>query len=294
MEKIEYICASLSKSCKNKYENYVVNAIYNRVNNTNLEIETQKNIKTPDGKQKRIDMYLPQFKIAIEVDESYHFSDYQKEKDYNREKMIEQSSIRDSVGNLIKFRRIPVNGINLDELNTVINSVVEEIKEKISKKTDFQWIFGKEKIEKIKERGFISTDDTFDTNVEIINLVFNKNYKRYYRCTKGKVWCPVLSNYDEKIRDISDTSGWINYFNPQKDIIFEKTRDNDKQQKKKVESKNDFLYKSERYVFVKEINSFGKSQKRFAGIYIADGWDEDEEAERWKKISSELKIPIKE
>ena len=51
MEKIEYICASLSKSCKNKYENYVVNAIYNRVNNTNLEIETQKNIKTPVKKK---------------------------------------------------------------------------------------------------------------------------------------------------------------------------------------------------------------------------------------------------
>ncbi len=42
MDKLEYVARSLSRGTNKKYEIYVINAIYQKVNNPNLIIETQK------------------------------------------------------------------------------------------------------------------------------------------------------------------------------------------------------------------------------------------------------------
>ncbi|MBQ6043669.1 MAG: hypothetical protein IJL41_05960 [Clostridia bacterium] len=42
-----------------------------------------------------------------------------------------------------------------------------------------------------------------------------------------------------------------------------------------------------------EKDAMGISEKRFAGVFKADGWDLYQKAERWKKISTELYIPLK-
>ena len=72
MDKLEYVARSLSRGTKKVYETFVINAIYQKVDNLNLEIVTQKEIKLKNGYSPLIDLYLPQLKIAIEVDEGYH------------------------------------------------------------------------------------------------------------------------------------------------------------------------------------------------------------------------------
>lgn len=79
MDKLEYVARQLSRGTNKVYENYVINAIYQKVNNPNLKIETQKEIVLDNGYRPLIDMFLPQLNIAIEVDERQHAG--QKEHD---------------------------------------------------------------------------------------------------------------------------------------------------------------------------------------------------------------------
>ena len=79
MDKLECVARQLSRGTNKVYENYVINAIYQKVNNPNLKIETQKEIVLDNGYRPLIDMFLPQLNIAIEVDERQHAG--QKEHD---------------------------------------------------------------------------------------------------------------------------------------------------------------------------------------------------------------------
>lgn len=293
MNKLEYIARSLSNGSKKVYETYVINAIYQKVNNVELEIETQKYIKTFNYEKRLIDLYLPQLRMAIEVDEGYHNSDVQIANDNQREQNIVKTAFRDSNGILIEFRRIKAFGVSLDAINKSIDELVIEIKEKIKKFRNFKWYYGEELVDLIKKRGKITTDDCFSTNAEIINLVYDRNIKSWMKGGYKDLWFPVLSDYDEKSNARTSRASWINYFNPSKDIIFEKSNDSNKQEWKMKYTEVDTINKATRVVFVLEKDSFGKRRKRFAGVFMADGWDDYEQAERWKKISSELEIPRK-
>ena len=49
-----------------------------------------------------------------------------------------------------------------------------------------------------------------------------------------------------------------------------------------------------RIVFVRDRDSFGKSRKRFAGVFKASGWDDNLNAQIWKLKLTEIPIPIDE
>ena len=292
MTKLQYVAHALSRGTNKKYETYVVNAIYQKVNNPHLEIVTQKRVKAL-GNNYYIDLFLPQFKMAIEVDEGQHALNDHIVHDMKREREIIQKSVADTVGNLVHFRRIKAYDVTFDELNAEIEKVVGEIKELIAECGHIEWLFGAEKIKRIKAVGVITTDDTFDTNREIINLVYDKNLKGYQRASYKELWFPVISEYDIASKKQTSRAGWINFFNTAKDIIFEKSNDPNKQADKKAASAKDKENKKTRIVFVGEKDAMGISEKRFAGVFKADGWDLYQKAERWKKISTELYIPLK-
>ena len=67
MDKLEYVARSLSRGTNKKYETYVINAIYQKVNNPNLIIETQKEIKLENGYRPLIDLFLPQLNIESKL-----------------------------------------------------------------------------------------------------------------------------------------------------------------------------------------------------------------------------------
>ncbi|MBP5311757.1 MAG: restriction endonuclease, partial [Clostridia bacterium] len=86
--KVTYIAKTLSRTKRKDYENYVVNAIWNRVNNAGLVPVTQQYVRDRDGNRFFIDMYFPQLKIGIECDEGYHTDKDQKIRDAERELTI--------------------------------------------------------------------------------------------------------------------------------------------------------------------------------------------------------------
>lgn len=64
--KVEYVARSLSRGTHKKYETFIINEVYSRLNNPNLEIATQQHVVTKNDGTKYIDLYFPQLKIAIE------------------------------------------------------------------------------------------------------------------------------------------------------------------------------------------------------------------------------------
>ena len=68
--KLVYLAKTLSRTKRKDFENYVVNAIWNRINDPRLVPVTQQFIKDQDGNHYN-DLYFPQLKIGVECDEGY-------------------------------------------------------------------------------------------------------------------------------------------------------------------------------------------------------------------------------
>ena len=69
--KLVYLAKTLSRTKRKDYENYVVNAIWNRINDPRLVPVTQQFIKDKEGNHYYIDLYFPQLKNSVECDEGY-------------------------------------------------------------------------------------------------------------------------------------------------------------------------------------------------------------------------------
>ena len=68
--KTQYIIKTLSRTKRKDYENYVINAIWNRVANKNLKPVTQQYVyNNRENQHYFIDLYFPQINVGIEVDE---------------------------------------------------------------------------------------------------------------------------------------------------------------------------------------------------------------------------------
>lgn len=160
IDKLEYVARSLSRGTNKIYETYVINAIYQKADNPNLIIETQKEIKLENGYRPLIDLFLSQLNIAIEVDEGYHANEEQHKHDIWREKSINSQISKPCIGNYIQFERVIAHDVSLEEINARIDEIVDLIKNKISSRTaPLLWKSKEEILDDIKKRGTIELDD---------------------------------------------------------------------------------------------------------------------------------------
>jgi len=294
MDKLEYVARSLSRGTNKVYETYVINAIYQKVNNPNLIIETQKEIKLENGYRPLIDLFLPQLNIAIEVDEGYHASEAQHDHDIWREKSINSQISKPCIGNSILFERVIAHDVSLEEINARIDEIVRLINSKIkSHTTPLVWKSKEELLEDIKKRGTIELDDCFDSNVQIINLVYNRNYSGWQKSTYRLLWFPVISDKDDD-GTLTSRASWQNFFNQTHSIIYERADNSSLNERKKEWALADKQNGIVRVVFVKDRDSFGKTRKRFAGVFVAAGWDDNLNAQIWRLERTRIKIPLDE
>lgn len=292
MNRFEYIARSLNRSKHNPYENYVVNAIYQKLNNNELEIETQASIKLQNGYTPRIDLYFPQLRIAIEVDEGYHQNETQREHDIWRENVINKKINQYCIADSIQFIRISAtSNSTLEEVNSRIDEVVSFINEKISN-VRLHWKTDEEMREEIRKRGEIRANDCFDTNYDVINEVYGKHYKGWQKAGYGILWFPVISDTlnEASGTKLSSRATWQNWYDGTKTIIYERSTNETRNAEKKKWAMNDFS--TIRIVFAKDRDSFGKRIQRFVGVVKADGWDDVRDAQIWRVILTSIKIPL--
>jgi len=53
-------------------ENYIINAVWQKIDSIDLQPVTQQYIRRPNGRYALLDLYFPQLNYGIECDEAYH------------------------------------------------------------------------------------------------------------------------------------------------------------------------------------------------------------------------------
>jgi very-short-patch-repair endonuclease len=274
-EKMEYLIKTLSRTSRKDYENYVINSIWTKLDNSEIEIVSQQYINDPKDKRKYyfIDLYFPAVNIGIECDEAHHKNEETKKADKKRE-----ASIFDVLNQINREGYIPKH-IDVtkpfNEVQSEIDKVVLFIKQKIKEIKPPRW----EIIDVVKyfqNKKLITTADRigFKTINQACNILFSTNYSekakgaRMSYFTPGtfkgteyagyKVWFPKLAikNEDGKLVPPTDT-GWNNQLtNKGKKIIEE-----DGEEKSKNE------HNERRITFVKYSDSLGYNAYKFVGIF---------------------------
>ncbi|MFT4258812.1 AbaSI family restriction endonuclease [Microbacterium sp.] len=72
IDRLEYLARTLSRTKRKDYENYVINAVWNRLDTetrSKLKPVSQQTIRTRDGTLRYIDLLFPQLNLAIECDD---------------------------------------------------------------------------------------------------------------------------------------------------------------------------------------------------------------------------------
>ena len=132
MDKFNHLSYMFNVRTKNKkYENFVVNAIYNRVGNMELEPITQQYVCNPNDPRKYylIDLYFPQINYGIEVNEAQHLGEEHTLADKERAEAIKDAidcTVR--VVDIFEKKERSESAVirSFTDINNQINKYVEE------------------------------------------------------------------------------------------------------------------------------------------------------------------------
>ncbi len=170
MNKLNYISKQLSRATHKKYEHYDVSRIWHILNDISIKFVTQQYVVRPEGRA-LTDMYFPQLKIHIEVDEPFHKKQIISDN-------LREADIINATGH--EIYRVDASQ-DLDTVNDEIDKIVAILKEKKNKIIDFKnWDLDSEynPLTYI-EKGNISLSDdcAFKTMVEAV-LCFGRQYNK--------------------------------------------------------------------------------------------------------------------
>lgn len=281
-KKTDYLIETFFRARNKKYESYVINSIWNKLDNDKIKPVTQQYIVGNDGKRRYIDLYFPQLNIGVEVDEHYHSNSNQSENDKIRTLSIFDYFNKVEVGQDYIEYRIQVydndgNTKSFDELNDNINFVVDKIKHKLNEIELKAWITDVEEFI-LNNRKLTTKDDIiFKRIIDVANKIFGKTYKDWRKGlipnhlwdnenkhVNTDLWFPKLAIEIEG-NLISANNDWNNQIDEKGNVIeFQESKDtviNPDFYEDMVGKEND------RYVFVRSKDIYGQTGYKFIGKY---------------------------
>lgn len=257
MNKLDYISRQLSRASHKKYEYYVVSRIWHILNDISIKFVTQQYVVRPEGRA-LTDMYFPQLKVHIEVDEPFHKKQVLSDN-------LREADIINATGH--EIYRVDVSK-GIDVVNDEIKKIVSILKDKKSKNIDFKdWDLDAEynPLTYI-EKGYISlTDDcAFKTMVEAVSCFgrqYNKNgiWKggvKHPKDIHATIWFPKLYK----------NGSWDNRISNDENTIIEEHEDQETNEKH-LQAVLDFS-NHKRIVFARVKSTLGDIMYRFKGEYI--------------------------
>jgi very-short-patch-repair endonuclease len=233
--KLSYVIRTLSRTKRKDWENYVVNAVWNRLGDWSVKPVSQQYINN-GGKRYLIDLYFPQLNIGIEIDEWYH----SRQEGHDRQREFE----------IIDFLRQvrtdgPYEPIHIDtskpDFEGQINDCVATLRERIAKKKASgqfeEWTesISPQEFYRDKTRVTVNDDVGFWKISDICNTLFGTEYKmiqdshfrpKGFRERYGEdyvLWCPKLAIDGKAVaqgwnNQISDDGLTIRMFNKERNI----------------------------------------------------------------------------
>ena len=257
-----------------KYENFIINAIYTKVGNPDLIPVTQQYVRDPNDSNKYylLDLYFPQIKFSVEVDESQHLSKGRQTIDKDRSEAIKKALDCDEV-------RISIFDVETGkkrsyaEICNDIDLVVQKIKQKIDEKGGIKWVTNEEKkrslgLVKNGPGSFnIEQDVTYRSITEIYNICggcrgtgkdAKSLQKGFYRLNSNYyLWVPTLTVND----DSASATKYSNYLSDDGTVI---TEINNNPKGWEMES---YPGGSDRIVFMRMKDIYGRPCIRFIGVF---------------------------
>lgn len=293
MNKRDYLVKTFSRTKRKDYENYILTAIWHKLDAMDIKPVSQQYVKRSNGSHALMDLYFPQLHIEIEVDEAHHQAN--KEADKLRMDDILSAVHEEAIEDFLCLRIDATKTI--EEINDRVNEVVSIIRERASQK-HLKWLTYEEELSELKNKDYLSIDDdiSFKDIKDIANTVFGKNAKRYQRsCFRIKdnmwLWCPKLSiTVDGEARSVA--SGWLNILADDWTYIDESHQDElIVEERAKGSYKKEITMDRKRAVFAKYKDNLGVNRYRFVGVFKNSGLSPDDERYiRYKRVSDKIEI----
>lgn len=300
MDKLTYIVRTLSRTKRKDYENYVVNAVWQRLADPGIKPVTQQYVRRADGSYYLIDLYFPQLSMGVECDEGYHESRKQRDRDARRE-----MELIDAIRQISEVGYTPLHvrvaGRTLEAVDAQIDDVVAAIRARateLRRSNDFQeWESSRKPSDALPDMEVlhVSDDIGFHTIAEACNATMGCSYKGIQRAffrPRGLVandidmlaWFPKLSIDGVKA---STATGWVNTISPDGEYIYQYNA----KSPKIIEHDRE---RPVRIVFARMLDPVsGIWSYRFVGIFAYAGIGENANGMRsevFKRTSDEWKI----
>lgn len=271
-EQLDHVAYMFNVRTKGKkYENFIVNAIYAKVDNPDLMPVTQQYVRNPKDSRKYylLDLYFPQINFGVEIDEGQHMSDECQVLDKARTEAI-KSAIGYEEARISIVDKKTSQKRSYSEISKDIDLIVVRIKQKINDLGGVKWVTNEEKKRSlgIIKNGSgifdIKQDVTYRSITEIYNICggcrgtgkdakslqkgFYKLNNQYY------LWVPTLT-----IEDNATDAKYNNYLSEDGTVITE-INNNPKGWDNYPGDRN-------RVVFMRMKDMYGRSCIRFIGIF---------------------------
>lgn len=225
--KQDYLYRMFSHHTKGKEkENYVVNAIWARLDDLNIKPVTQQYVRRSNG-YALIDLYFPQINYGVECDEKYHKDNQLK--DVEREIDL-QTALSACSESGLTIRRVDAT-LDADALHACIREIVAEIKQKVAEKGNHlpPWLDPEKEWTVIKQRGVLRIEDnySFSTIADICQKCFGKDkdyhiQRSFFRVTDDRMlWCPKLAIELPDGSKVAQSRGWVNELSADRNEIIE-------------------------------------------------------------------------
>lgn len=241
---LDYYARMVQKIQTKKYEVYAISRILHRLDDPEIELVTQQAVHTNDGLA-LLDLYLPQFGIALEVDELHHLKPDSKEADRAREQRVLDLAQLD-------FVRLGIGQVKeRDEFRAKVDGFIDHIRESkrsaIDAGTFVPFSFGaRHDPEHWVAHGRLTVDD--DAQMQVMHHVarlFGYQHKHWQRAILPlrdgrQVWMPHLAqehaprrtDWDNRLLDGGDTiverrlGDWMSAtYDDVERVVFAKFRD---------------------------------------------------------------------
>ena len=146
-EQLDHVAYMFNVRTKGKkYENFIVNAIYAKVDNPDLMPVTQQYVRNPKDSRKYylLDLYFPQINFGVEIDEGQHMSDECQVLDKARTEAI-KSAIGYEEARISIVDKKTGQKRSYPEISKDIDLIVLRIKQKIDDLGGVKWVTNEEK-----------------------------------------------------------------------------------------------------------------------------------------------------
>ena len=273
MQKLSILSRSLSKIKHKRYELYVLSRILHLLNDPGIKFNFQQYARRVGDKFALIDLYLPQFNIAIEVDEVYHKTQLTADEIRQREIEIENNIEPQDV------IRIDCSKGIVDVNNKISNYVkkIKAAKEFAEQEGRYEAWDGLSGYEHYRQKGVLSLKDNQELSspTEICNIFGILNAPQrgstvWYRDKDEsyRIWWP-RENYEDANGNIS--GDWYNRMTGDKIEEYCLKPGNDNGHNPRQEHLDKVIKENRpRIVFYAKRNMLNERLYRYVGVFKLD------------------------